>query len=173
MSKLYVNELQSKTSGGVITNNSQCGFCVGRVDSVQGMSSGSYHKMILKSTHSLAFDTQSGWSDANSYYTVPSGMGGYWFLTGCIQFTRSSTFMMAVITKGADDVTDEDYHLFRGGNGESGDTTNDVIVNVTGIANLSAGDKIGLIGYHIHGSNVDSSFNNTHLRTGLTGWRLM
>lgn len=173
MSKLYVNEIQSKTSGGVITNNSQCGFSAG-AGALQTISSGAYTKCTqLSTSHALGFDTYSGWSNSDDYYTIPTGCGGYWLLTGQIQWTRSANLMMVVITTNGDDATDTDGFLTRNLNGESGDTSNDVTVQTTGVFNLSEGDKIALVAYHNYGSDVDISFNTVHLRTSLTGWRLM
>jgi len=158
-------------SSGIITNGQPVGFCAGGT-ATQTISNATYTKANLTTTHALGFDTQSGWSDANDYYTVPAGMGGYWLLTAQANWTRSVNFEMCLITTNGDDVTDGSYWLTRGLNGESGDTTNDVSTMASGVFNLSAGDKIAAVFYHTYGSNLDVSNNSTHLRCFLSGWRL-
>ena len=99
-----------------------------------------------------SFDTASAYDNATNYrFTVPSGQGGKYFVSGSIQAQTASAvanFTMTIKKNGS-------YAL----EGKQGGDANYPTASAHGIIELSATDYIEAFCYHEFGSNIDGSSN--------------
>ena len=158
---------------GVITPSKSIGFMalMGQ-SSPTSLSSSTYTKIELVSSHTRGFDPQSGWSNTNYYYTIPSGMGGYWLFSAVIEMSVTSPATRCVISTTATTVSDGSNWLFYGHAGQDATSANNDGASCSGIANVSAGTIIKMDGYHAYGNTQPVAGHDTYGRTYLSGWRL-
>ena len=177
---LKVSEIQDPTnsnsaltidSSGIVTPSKSIGFMAVLPASGTTVATGTYTKISLLSTHPRAFDPQNGWSNTNYYYTIPTGMGGYWLFTAHIEMSIVSGATRCVISTTATTATNSNW-LFYGHTGDSTTSSNNDGASCSGIANVSAGTIIKMEGYHTYGSNQTAHGHDNYGRTYLSGWRL-
>ena len=180
MSKLYVNEVHSKTgsakaleinSNGIITPTKPIGFTA-ILTSNQSLSTGTYTKLNLKASHSIGFDTENGWSDSSYYYTVPSGAGGYWMFSGHIEMDITASAVIMVLSKTNEAAGSSSNFIMRGYSGDSTTSGNNNGNTISGIFKIADGDIIKAEGYHSYGSSQNALSISSYARTWLSGWRL-
>lgn len=180
---LKVSEIQDPTNGnsaltigstGIVSQGTPVGFSVSiRNGSNQDIPSGAYTKLAFtyESTNTRHFDTHSGWSNTNYYYTVPTGCGGYWLLNAIVEMSVTGTTNLLVISKNAG-VGSSGNFIARLSDGHDAATANNEGHNLVCIANLSDGDIVKAEVYHNYGSTQQALEVGSYLRTGMQGWRL-
>ena len=158
---------------GIVTLSKSIGFMAAIGASSQtSLPTSTYKKIELVSTHPRGFDPQSGWSNTDYYYTIPSGMGGYWLLSAHIEMSVLSPATRCIISTTATTDQSGSNFLFYGHSGDHTTNTNNGGGSCSGIANLSAGTIIKMEGYHAYGSTQTVAGHDTYGRTYLSGWRL-
>lgn len=180
MSKLYVNEIHGKTgpakaleinSAGIITPTKPIGFTA-ILDADQSLSNQTYTKLNLKASHDRGFDTESGWSDSNYYYTVPAGAGGYWMFHAHLEMAVTSGATIIVVSKTSEAAGTTANWLMRSYSGDSTTSGNNDGSSCSGIFEIADGDIIKAEGYHSYGSSQVAEAITGYARTWLSGWRL-
>ena len=92
----------SLSTSGIVTNSVPVGFSAIRSGSNQtGIPTGVYTLAEFTVGATGSFDTHNGWSNANHYYTVPAGCGGYWNIHGFVEFDVSPLDAYIALTKTA------------------------------------------------------------------------
>ena len=180
---LKVSEIQDPTNGntalsigstGIVSQGTPVGFSVSiRDGSNQTVSNTTYEilECTYESSNTRHFDTHSGWSNSNHYYTVPTGCGGYWMLHAWVELNLLPTQAHLAISKTT-------------GVGSSGNFIGRISFanNTTGspnpglyfnsIANLSDGEIVKAEIYHNYGSDAAALEIGSYLRCAMQGWRL-
>jgi hypothetical protein len=161
-------------SSGIVTNAKPVGFSVSiRGGSNQSISNTTYTKLefTYESSNANHFDTHSGWSNSDHYYTVPAGCGGYWMLSSWVELASTGTSNILAISKTAS-IGSSGNFIGRITEGENAATTANGGLYFNVLANLSDGDIIKSEVYHNYGSNVNALEVGNYLRTAMQGWRL-
>ena len=161
-------------SSGIVTNAKPVGFSVSKRDgSDQSISNATYVKLefTYESSNTNHFDTHSGWSNSNHYYTVPAGCGGYWMLSSWVELAAIGTSNILAISK-TTSVGSSSNFIGRITEGENTATTANGGLYLNVLANLSDGDIIKSEVYHTYGSSVSAFEVGNYLRTAMQGWRL-
>ena len=180
MSKLYVDEIRHSgganaaiqlASSGIVTNATPVGFVVDVQSDQSGFTNNAYTKVPFQLGGTFTFDTHSGWSNANSYYTVPTGCGGYWFLNVFIDLDVTAQTGAAIISKTATAGSFSNA-IARGLVSENTNTNNNPTIAIQTVANLSDGEIIKAELYHNYGSSRTVSGNTAVMITSFQGWRL-
>jgi hypothetical protein len=158
-------------SSGIVTNATPVGFVVDVQTDQSGFTDGAYTKVPFQLGGTFTFDTHSGWSNANSYYTVPTGCGGYWFLNVFIELDVTAQTGAAIITKTA---TAGSFNnaIARGYISEDANTANNPTIGIQTVANLNDGEIIKAELFHNYGSSRSVKGNTVALITSFQGWRL-
>mgnify|MGYP006241195535 CR=1 FL=1 len=161
-------------SSGIVTNAKPVGFSVSiRDGSGQSISNTTYTKLefTYESSNTNHFDTHSGWSNSDHYYTVPAGCGGYWMLSSWVELAAKGTSNILAISKTAS-IGSSGNFIGRITEGENAATTANGGLYVNMLANLSDGDIIKSEVYHNYGSAINALEVGNYLRTAMQGWRL-
>ena len=161
-------------TGGIISQSAPVGFSVSiNEGSNQPITTGAYAKLqfTYNSSNAFHFDTHSGWSNSNYYYTVPTGCGGYWLLNTIVEMSDSGTQNLVVISKNAGVGSNSNF-IARLSAPSDTSMTGNTGHNLSCIVNLSDGDIVKSEVYHNYGSNVNALEVGNYLRTGMQGWRL-
>ena len=185
MSKLYVNEIHSKTGAkkafdvtdkGIITQTNPVSFCA-LLPSDQNFSNGTYdvvHSTI--GTSAGTWDTHNGWNDSEYAYTIPAGLDGYWLFIAAVESSVAGTANILVISKTLDDYIAAGNSavnwLARGYNTQSSTSTANNGQFIQVIAYMQAGEKVKSEYYQNYGSSQNIKPSTAYLRTGIQGWRL-
>mgnify|MGYP003111205322 FL=1 len=180
---LKVSEIQDPTNGnsaltigstGIVSQGTPVGFSVAlNGGSNQAISNQTYTKaqFLYDSTNTRNFDTHSGWSNSNYYYTVPAGCGGYWMLSAWAEMSDLGTQNLMVISKNTG-VGSSGNFLARISEGESPSSTSNTGMYLSLVANLSDGDIVKTEVYHNVGSSANLLEVGNYLRSAMQGWRL-
>ena len=162
------------SSGGVVSQSTPVGFSVAlNGGSNQTISTGTYTtaQFLYDSTNTRNFDTHSGWSNSNYYYTVPAGCGGYWMLSAWGEMSDMAVQNIMAISKTATAGSSGNF-IARISEGESPASTANAGMFMSVIASLSDGDIVKTEFYHNKGSNVELQEVGNYLRSAMQGWRL-
>ncbi len=158
-------------TGGITTNSKPIGFSVKLETSQPSIATATYTKIQFQSGGTRTFDTHTGWSNSNYYYTVPSGCGGYWSLGMVFELDVTGTQNFAIISTGTAVGTGANFlarSIFSG----DGSTSVNVTPQVYGVVQLNDGDIIKGEVYHNYGSNRSVLANSAFNRSVLYGWRM-
>lgn len=158
-------------SSGIVTNSTPVGFVVDLQANQTGLTTNAYTLIQFQTGGTFSFDTHSGWSNSNYYYTVPTGCGGYWLLTLFIELDATATLSGALISKTAtsNDVTNG---IARGLVPENINTASNPTAQITTLAYLNSGEIIKGEAYHQHGNDRTAIGSLSVLKSSFQGWRI-
>jgi len=160
-------------STGVVVQAAPVGFSVSLNDGNQAISTGTWTKahFLLDSSNTRTFDTHSGWSNSNYYYTVPTGCGGYWMLSAWVEMADMGTQNFLAISKNTGVGSNANF-IARISEGESPANTANAGMYLSLVASLSDGDIVKTEVFHNTGSDNNMQEFNGFLRSAMQGWRL-
>ena len=171
----------SLSTSGIVTNSVPVGFSAIRSGSNQtGIPTGVYTLAEFTVGATGSFDTHNGWSNANHYYTVPAGCGGYWNIHGFVEFDVSPLDGYIALTKtatsGSSSITST--CMTRAAFTISSADASNPTFSYTFLASLSDGDIIKTEVYHNWGSDRSimappaGTTTEGYVRCAMQGWRL-
>jgi len=158
-------------SSGIVTNSTPVGFAVDLQANQTGLTDNVYTLIQFQTGGTFSFDTHSGWSNSNYYYTVPTGCGGYWLLTLFIELDVTAALSAALISKTAT-AGSVSNGIARGLVSENTNTANNPTAQITTLANLSDGDIIKGEAFHNYGNNRSALGSTDVLKSSFQGWRI-
>ena len=161
----------SIASSGIVTNSTPVGFAVDLQANQTGLTNDAYTLIEFQTGGTFAFDTHSGWSNSNYYYTVPTGCGGYWLLTLFIELDVTGTYSLALISKTATAGVLANG-IARGSVVENTSFSGNPTPQITTLVNLSDGDIIKGEAYHNYGSSRTAIGSTDVLKSSFQGWRI-
>lgn len=170
----------SLATSGIVTNSVPVGFSAIRSGSNQtGIPTDQYTLAEFTVGATGSFDTHNGWSNANHYYTVPAGCGGYWFLHGFVEFDVAPLDGYIALTKtaatGSGNITTT--AMARSSYAISSADSSNPTFSYTFLSSLSVGDIIKTEVYHNWGSSRSimappAGSTEGYVRCAMQGWRL-
>ena len=143
-------------SGGLNTPN----FFANRSTDQGGIASATETVIVFDATD---FDTDSGFNTSTGKYTVPTGKGGKYFLSGGIRTNGSSSATRLVSYIYVNNVQKAEFNNNQISNGESS-------TFVTAVLNLSAGDVVDIRIFQNQGSPISAVASGN--KTYFNGFRL-
>jgi len=161
----------SIASSGIVTNSTPVGFVANLQSNQTGLTDDAYTLIQFQTGGTFSFDTHSGWSNSNYYYTVPTGCGGYWLLTLFIELDVTAATVAALISKTAT-AGSISNGIARGLVAENTNTANNPTAQITTLVNLSDGDIIKGEGFHNYGSDRTALGSTTAMKSSFQGWRI-
>ena len=180
---LKVSEIQDPTNGnsaltigstGIVSQGTPVGFSVSISNgSAQAISNTTYTKLqfTYDSSNTRHFDTHSGWSNSNYYYTVPTGCGGYWMLSAFVELNEIPTLAILAISKTTGIGSSSNFiGRITESSSAQGSQNPGLYFNV--VANLSDGEIVKSEVYHNYGSSLNALEIGSYLRCAMQGWRL-
>lgn len=158
-------------SSGIVTNSTPVGFLVDLQANQTGLTDNAYTLIQFQTGGTFSFDTHSGWSNSNYYYTVPTGCGGYWLLTLFIELDVTGTYSIALISKTATAGVLANG-IARGAVVENTSFSGNPTPQITTLVNLSDGDIIKGEAFHNYGSSRTAQGSTNVLKSSFQGWRI-
>lgn len=158
-------------SSGIVTNSTPVGFAVDLQANQSGLADNTYSLVEFQTGGTFSFDTHSGWSNSDYYYTVPNGCGGYWLLTLFVELDVTASVSAALISKTAT-AGSTSNGIARALVAENTNTSSNCSPQVTTLVNLSDGDIIKGEVYHSYGDSRTAQGSTDVLKSSFQGWRI-
>ena len=151
---------------GVVQSNLNYPAFRAEKSSTQAIPNGTFTKITFETE---IFDTNSAYDTSNSRFTIPSGMGGKYFVGANILIRNAgdiNTVDYAIYINGTQDDTYRRVHDYISGTSQYQNSTFGFVLE------LSASDYIEIYNYQNSGGNMDTSAYSTNLGTFWFAYRI-